>query len=213
MHWRHCTPAPGDMTLAKYMTITQTISWFNTILAQLQADSTNVGPKKSMSGWKKGSTIDFFLKILKKEGLKLIFFSGTLKRRVWKFIFFPSALKKGGLYRGAYPSPSHNEYPHSPSQDTHTGNDNTRKPKCPRIKPHSEWVLWHWSSICQLNLEPDGLVGCKLSTHVNLVKIIVKEPMHMGFLLSFEWNAPSPSRLSRLDPAWPCDWWQDMLIL
>ena len=84
-----------DKTLAKYMTITQTISWFNTILAQLQADSTNVGPKKSMSGWKKGSTIDFFLKILKKEGLKLIFFSGTLKRRVWNLYFFQVPWKRG----------------------------------------------------------------------------------------------------------------------
>ena len=54
------------------------------------------GGLKSMSGRKKGSKI---------------FFAGTLKKGGLKSRFFSSALKKGGLYRGAYPSPSHNEYP------------------------------------------------------------------------------------------------------
>ena len=42
------------------------------------------------------------------------------------------------------------------------------------------WLLWHWSSLCQLNLEstrPKGLEGCKVPT--DLVKISVKEAMHM----------------------------------
>ena len=41
---------------------------------------------------------------------------------------------------------------------------------------------WHWSSLGQLNLKPtrpNGLVGCKVPT--DLVKISVKEAMHMGF--------------------------------
>ena len=51
-----------------------------------------------------------------------------------------------------------------------------------KTKTHFEWLLWHWSSLGQLNLEPtrpNGLVGCKVPT--DLVKISVKEAMHMGF--------------------------------
>ena len=36
-------------------------------------------------------------------------------------MFFPSALKKGGLYRRAYPSPSHNKY-----------------------KVTADWAVYHW---------------------------------------------------------------------
>ena len=54
-----------------------------------------------------------------------------------------------------------------------------------KIKTHFEWLLWHWSSLGQLNLEPtwpNNLVGCKVST--DLVKISVKEAMYgLGFLL------------------------------
>ena len=42
-------------------------------------------------------------------------------------------------------------------------------------KTHFEWLLWHWSSLGQLNLKPtrpNGLVGCKVPT--DLVKISVK---------------------------------------
>ena len=51
-----------------------------------------------------------------------------------------------------------------------------------KTKAHFEWLLWHWSSLGQLNLEPtrpNGLVGCKVPT--DLVKISVKEATHMGF--------------------------------
>ena len=52
-----------------------------------------------------------------------------------------------------------------------------------KTKTHFEWLLWHWSSLGQLNLEPtrpgNGLVGCKVPT--DLVKISVKETTHMGF--------------------------------
>ena len=51
-----------------------------------------------------------------------------------------------------------------------------------KTKTHFEWLLWHWSSLGQLNLEPtrpNDLVGCKVST--DLVKISVKEATHMGF--------------------------------
>ena len=51
-----------------------------------------------------------------------------------------------------------------------------------KTKNHFEWLLWHWSSLGQLNLEPtrpNGLVGCKVPT--DLVKISVKEATHMGF--------------------------------
>ena len=50
-----------------------------------------------------------------------------------------------------------------------------------KTKTHFEWLLWHWSSLGQLNLEPtrpNGLVGCKVPT--DLVKISVKEATHMG---------------------------------
>ena len=36
-----------------------------------------------------------------------------------------------------------------------------------KTKTHFEWLLWHWSSLGQLNLEPtrpNGLVGCKVPT-------------------------------------------------
>ena len=51
-----------------------------------------------------------------------------------------------------------------------------------KAKTHFEWLLWHWSSLGQLNLEPtwpNCLVGCKVPT--DLVKISVKEATHMGF--------------------------------
>ena len=51
-----------------------------------------------------------------------------------------------------------------------------------KTKTHFEWLLWHWSSLGQLNLEPtrpNGLVGCKVP--IDLVKISVKEATHMGF--------------------------------
>ena len=43
-------------------------------------------------------------------------------------------------------------------------------------------------TICQLNLEstrPNGLMGYKVPT--DLIKIIVKEPMHMGFYYRNQW--------------------------
>ena len=51
-----------------------------------------------------------------------------------------------------------------------------------KTKTQFEWLLWHWSSLGQLNLEPtrpNGLVGCKVPT--DLVKISVKEATHMDF--------------------------------
>ena len=51
-------------------------------------------------------------------------------------------------------------------------------------KSHFERALWHWSSLCQLtwlNLEstgPNGPGGCKVP--IDLAKILVKEPVHMG---------------------------------
>ena len=51
-----------------------------------------------------------------------------------------------------------------------------------KTKTHFEWLLWHWSSLGQLNLEPirtNGLVGRKVPT--DLVKISVKEATHMVF--------------------------------
>ena len=50
-----------------------------------------------------------------------------------------------------------------------------------KTKTHFEWLLWHWSSLGQLNLEPtrpNGLGGCKVPT--GLVKMGVKEATHMG---------------------------------
>ena len=53
-----------------------------------------------------------------KKRSKIYIFSSPLKKRGCQIsIFFPSALKKGGLYRGTYPSPSHNEYPPPPGFD------------------------------------------------------------------------------------------------
>ena len=51
-----------------------------------------------------------------------------------------------------------------------------------KTKTDFDWLLWHWSSLGQLNLEPtrpNRLVGCKVPT--DLVKISVKEATHMGF--------------------------------
>ena len=51
-----------------------------------------------------------------------------------------------------------------------------------KTKPHFEWLLWNWSSLGQLNLEPtrpNGLVGCIVP--VDLMKISVKEATHMFF--------------------------------
>ena len=39
-----------------------------------------------------------------------------------------------------------------------------------KTKTHFKWLLWHWSSLSQLNKVP-----------TDLVKISVKEAMHMGF--------------------------------
>ena len=53
-----------------------------------------------------------------------------------------------------------------------------------KTKTHFEWLLWHWSSLGQLNLEPtrpNGLVGCKVPT--DLVKISVQEATHMVFII------------------------------
>ena len=65
-----------------------------------------------------------------------------------------------------------------------------------KTKTHFEWLLWHWSSLGQLNLEPtrpNGLVGCKVPT--DLVKLSVKEATHMGFhyriMYVLEWRTVS----------------------
>ena len=53
-----------------------------------------------------------------------------------------------------------------------------------KTKHYFEWLLWHWSSLSQLNLEPTRpsvLMGCKVPT--DLVKISVEEATHMGFYL------------------------------
>ena len=58
-----------------------------------------------------------------------------------------------------------------------------------KTKTHFQWLLWHWSSLGQLNLEPtrpNGLVGYKVPT--DLVKISVKEAMHMGFYHITSWQ-------------------------
>ena len=60
-----------------------------------------------------------------------------------------------------------------------------------KTKTHFEWLLWHWSSLGQLNLKPirpNGLVGYKVPT--DLVKISVKEATHMGFHYIFNLNKP-----------------------
>ena len=52
-----------------------------------------------------------------------------------------------------------------------------------------EWLLWQWSSLIQLNLEPTrllGLVVCKVPT--DLVKISGKEARHIGFYYSISWK-------------------------
>ena len=64
-----------------------------------------------------------------------------------------------------------------------------------KTKTHFEWLLWHWSSLSQLNFEPtrpNGLMGCKVPT--DLVKISVKEAMHMGFyyIILSTWVKPNP---------------------
>ena len=51
-----------------------------------------------------------------------------------------------------------------------------------KTKAHFEWLIWRWSSLGQLNLEPtrpNGFVGCKVPT--DFVKISAKEATHMGF--------------------------------
>ena len=50
-----------------------------------------------------------------------------------------------------------------------------------KTKTHFECVLWQWSSLCQLNLEPtqpNGLMGCKVPT--DLMKISQRSHAH-GF--------------------------------
>ena len=51
-----------------------------------------------------------------------------------------------------------------------------------KTKTHFEWLLWQWSSLGQLNLEPtrpNGLKVCKVPT--DLEKTSVKEATHMAF--------------------------------
>ena len=70
-----------------------------------------------------------------------------------------------------------------------------------KTKTHSEWLLWHWSSLGQLNLEPtrpNGLVGCKVPT--DLVKISVKEATHMGF--HYGNHCPCGVVVSMQDASW-----------
>ena len=87
------------------------------------------GGLKSMSGWRKGSKMDFSIKTLKNGGLKWIFSSDTLKKGGLKSIFFPSALKKG-VYTS---KPAH--HPHIMS---------TRPSPPPRISYH---VMFWWTGI------------------------------------------------------------------
>ena len=57
-----------------------------------------------------------------------------------------------------------------------------------KTKTHFEWLLWHWFSLGQFDLEPtrlNGLVGCKVPT--DFVKISVKEATHMGFYHIPKW--------------------------
>ena len=64
-----------------------------------------------------------------------------------------------------------------------------------KTKTHFEWLLWHWSSLGQLDLDPtrpNGFVGCKVPT--DLVKISVKDATHMFFyyrklLTNYPFNA------------------------
>ena len=59
-----------------------------------------------------------------------------------------------------------------------------------KTKTFFEWLLWHWSSLGQLNLEPtrpNGLLDCKVP--IDLVKISVKKATHMGF----HYTSPLPS--------------------
>ena len=71
-----------------------------------------------------------------------------------------------------------------------------------KTKTHFEWLLWHWSSLGQLNLEPtrpNGLVGFKVPT--DLVKISVKEATHMGFhYIIPQDNCPNIDCLNTLRP-------------
>ena len=78
------------------------------------------------------------------------------------------------------PGQAHDWRPHGQTQATTIPEGQN----WPRVKTHFEWLLWHWSSLGQLNLEPtrpNGLVGCKVPT--DLVKISVKEATHMGFII------------------------------
>ena len=52
-----------------------------------------------------------------------------------------------------------------------------------KTKPHIEWVLRHWSSLCQLNWVP-----------TDLVRISVKEAMHMGFII----ESPNMAAVSKI---------------
>ena len=73
-----------------------------------------------------------------------------------------------------------------------------------KTKTHFEWLLWHWSSLGQLNFEPtrpNGLVGCKVPT--DLVKISVKEATHMGFcyiIYQLAWAALGITKLKTQNP-------------
>ena len=71
---------------------------------------------------KKGAYDCHFPMNIWKRGLKSIFSPAPWKKGVSNIYIFPSALKKGGLYRGTYPSPLHNEYPPPPGFDVKRNN-------------------------------------------------------------------------------------------
>ena len=61
-----------------------------------------------------------------------------------------------------------------------------------KTKTYFDWSLWYWSSLCQLNLDPtrpNGPVDCKVPT--DLVKISVKEPIHMRFYYTTPYFPPN----------------------
>ena len=79
-----------------------------------------------------------------------------------------------------------------------------------KTKTHFEWLLWHWSSLGQLNLEPtrpNGLVGCKVPT--DLVKINVKEATHMGFYNRV--NPLAPVRCSNFESGFFSNWFRELI--
>ena len=77
-----------------------------------------------------------------------------------------------------------------------------------KTKTHFEWVLWHWSSL-------NSLMGWKVPT--DLVKISVKEDMHMGFYYILTWwsskclwshgRNQTPSHKTWVLDLTDCSWW------